>query len=74
MSQFRRLWAAAGAAVGLLCGSPAFAHLTPNSEVQMAIGRESIRADVIVPQGEYAYATGNPVSNDARSLARNSLS
>ena len=35
----------------------------------MAIGRESIRADVIVPQGEYAYATGNPVSNDARSLA-----
>ncbi|WP_295634358.1 HupE/UreJ family protein [Novosphingobium sp.] len=56
------------AAIVLLCGSPAAAHLTPNSEVQMAIGHSSIRADVIVPQGEYAFATGNPVSNDARSL------
>ena len=68
MSRFLRLWTAAGAAVGLLCGSPAFAHLTPNSEVQLAIGHSAIRADVIVPQGEYAYATGNPVGNDARSL------
>ena len=69
MSRFLRLWTAAGAAVGLLCGSPAFAHLTPNSEVQLAIGHSAIRADVIVPQGEYAYATGNPVGNDARSMA-----
>ena len=49
--------------------APAMAHLTPNSEVQLAIGHEAIRADVIVPQGEYAYATGNPTGNDPRSLA-----
>jgi hypothetical protein len=52
-----------------LCTVPAAAHLTPNSEVQLAIGHNSIRADVIVPQGEYAYATGNPVGNDVGSLA-----
>ena len=68
MSWIGWLWALT-AAIGLLSGSPATAHLTPNSEVQMAIGHDSIRADVIVPQGEYAYATGNPVGNDARSLA-----
>ena len=67
MSRIGWLWALT-AAIGSLSGSPATAHLTPNSEVQMAIGHDSIRADVIVPQGEYAYATGNPVGNDARSL------
>ena len=69
MSRLGRLWVAAGAMVLLLCGSPAVAHFTPNSEVQLAIGHGAIRADVIVPQGEYAYATGNPVANDTRSLA-----
>jgi len=53
----------------MLAASPAAAHLTPNSEVQLAIGHDAVRADVIVPQGEYAYATGNPVGNDLRSLA-----
>ena len=52
-----------------LYAAPATAHLTPNSEVQLAIGHDAIRADVIVPRGEYAFATGNPVGNDARSLA-----
>ena len=69
MSRLGLLWAAVAAAIALLGGSPAAAHLTPNSEVQMAIGHSSIRADVIVPQGEYAFATANPVGNDARSLA-----
>jgi hypothetical protein len=68
VSRLRLLWAVVATAIVLLCGSPAAAHLTPNSEVQLAIGHSSIRADVIVPQGEYAFATGNPVGNDARSL------
>jgi hypothetical protein len=69
MSLSGRLWAIAIAAFGLLWTSAAAGHLTPNSEVQLAIGHSAIRADVIVPQGEYAYATGNPVGNDRRSLA-----
>jgi hypothetical protein len=51
-------------------GQPAAAHLTPNSEVGLAIGSNTVDADIIVPQGEYAYATGNPVGNDVISLAQ----
>lgn len=40
---------------------PAGAHLTPNSEIVLMVGEGWVRADITVPQGEYAYATGNPV-------------
>lgn len=56
--------------IALFAASPAAAHLTPNSEVGLSIGTDSVSADIIVPQGEYAYATGNPISNDAASLGR----
>ena len=49
--------------------APAAAHLTPNSEVQLDIGDGSVSTDIIVPQGEYAYATGNPVDGGAQSRA-----
>lgn len=60
-----------GMLLALLFGltAPAAAHLTPNSEVQLDIGDGSVSADIIVPQGEYAYATGNPVDRGARSVA-----
>lgn len=54
----------------LVAATPAAAHLTPNSEIGFVIAPEAISADIIVPQGEYAFATGNPVGNDAASLAR----
>lgn len=52
-----------------LCSVPAAAHLTPNSEVQLDRRGSEVRADIIVPQGEYAYATGNPVDGSSASLA-----
>ena len=48
---------------------PASAHLTPNSEVNVDFGSDRIVVDVIIPQGEYGYATGNPITNDPQSLA-----
>jgi hypothetical protein len=52
-----------------LCPLPAAAHLTPNSEVRLEPRSGQIRADIIVPLGEYAYATGNPVDGSPASLA-----
>ncbi len=49
---------------------PAAAHLTPNSEVKFAFGGGHVTADIIIPQGEYAAATGNPTGNDRQSLQR----
>jgi hypothetical protein len=48
---------------------PAAAHLTPNSEVQLDPRQNEVLADIIVPRGEYAYATGNPVDGSPASLA-----
>ena len=59
----RRLWLL----LALLFAAPAAAHLTPNSEVRLDFGERAVTADIIVPQGEYAYATGNPVTDDAAS-------
>ena len=57
-------------------GAKAHAHLTPNSEVRLTFADGQVLADIIVPQGEYAFATGNPVDNSerARELARRYLS
>lgn len=48
----------------------AYAHLTPNSEVQIDFGRDRVVLDIIIPQGEYAFATGNPVLNTPVSVSR----
>ena len=60
------------AALATLIASPALAHLTPNSEVRLTVGRGYVLADIIVPQGEYAYATDNPVTQEvaARDIAQ----
>ena len=50
------------------CGVPAAAHLTPNSEIGLAIQPGGVDADIIIPQGEYGYATGNPVGNEPQAL------
>jgi HupE / UreJ protein len=47
-----------------------WAHLTPNSEVRVDFGSDRVVMDIIIPQGEYAYATGNPLRNDQQSVAR----
>jgi hypothetical protein len=49
--------------------SAAEAHLTPNSEVNLTIRAGSVSADIIVPQGEYGYATGNPVGDQPGAVA-----
>ena len=51
-------------------GGPLSAHLTPNSEITLVIRADGVSADIFVPQGEYGYATGNPVGNDADSVVR----
>ncbi len=57
-------------AASLISGvRPAFAHLTPNSEIKLRIERSEVVADVVIPKGEYAFATGNPIGEDTRSLA-----
>ena len=52
-----------------LCALPAAAHLTPNSEIRLDPRGRMVVADIIVPRGEYAYATGNPVDGTPASLA-----
>lgn len=51
---------------------PAAAHLTPNSEVRLAFARHLVIADVAIPLGDYALASGNRAGNDpaARAAAR----
>jgi HupE / UreJ protein len=66
----RWFWLPLLAAMLLFAGSPARAHLTPNSEVNIDFGQREAVADIIIPQSEYAFATGNPVSNDPASLAK----
>jgi hypothetical protein len=67
----RRGWLAewALALLLMLAAAPAAAHLTPNSEVVLSIGADAVTADIIVPQGEYAYATGRPIDGSPRSIA-----
>lgn len=48
---------------------PALAHLTPNSEIRLNFAPGAVTADVIVPQAEFAYATGLATDNRPQSLA-----
>lgn len=53
-----------------LAASPALAHLTPNSEIRLDFAPGAVRADVIVPQAEFSYATGLPANSSPAALAR----
>lgn len=53
----------------LVLTAPLAAHSTPNSEVRLSVTGKSVTADIIVPRGEYAVATGHAVDGSARSLA-----
>ncbi len=59
----------AGWLVLLLWGAAASAHLTPNSEVNIDFGQHEAVADIIIPLGEYSFATGNPGSNTRAGIA-----
>jgi hypothetical protein len=59
------------AALTLLClGSAAQGHLTPNSEIRLDFAPGLVKADVVVPQAEFGYATGLATDNRPESLAR----
>ena len=47
--------------------TPATAHLTPNSEIRLRFEPGVLRADVLIPEAEYRFATGRPV-NDLANL------
>src|SRR6476646_11301087 len=53
-----------------LIAAPATAHLTPNSDVQIDFGQREALMDVIIPLGEYGYATGKSIDRSAVSLAQ----
>ncbi|MES2303741.1 MAG: HupE/UreJ family protein [Pseudomonadota bacterium] len=65
-----RLIRTALALVLALLSGPALAHLTPNSEIRLAFAPGAVTADVVVPQGEFAYATGLATDNRPDSLAK----
>ena len=52
-----------------LLAAPALAHLTPNSEIRLRFEPGAVRADVLIPAAEYAYATGRR-AHDALAIAR----
>jgi hypothetical protein len=54
--------------LSLLLGQPALAHLTPNSEIRLRFEPGAVRADVLIPLAEYAYATGGD-AQDGDALA-----
>ncbi|MBX7483459.1 HupE/UreJ family protein [Qipengyuania qiaonensis] len=51
-----------------IIAAPLAAHSTPNSEVRLSVLDETVIADIIVPRGEYAFGTGNPVDSSDHSL------
>lgn len=53
-----------------LAAAPALAHLTPNSEIRLSFAPGAVTADVVVPQAEFAYATGLATDNLTASLAK----
>ena len=52
----------------VLLSAPATAHLTPNSEIRLRFEPGVVRADVLIPLAEYAYAT-NRDARDSRELS-----
>ena len=56
------------AALIAILAAPLAAHSTPNSEVRLTVSEGRVVADIIVPQGEYAFGSGNPVGGSPRSI------
>lgn len=65
-----RVWRRLLLALLVLWAPPALAHLTPNSEIRLNFAPGAVTADVIVPQAEFAYATGLATDNRPDSLAK----
>ena len=62
-----RLVATLIALVVALLALPAAAHLTPNSEIRLRFEPGVLRAEVLIPEAEYRFATGRP-TNDLTNL------
>jgi hypothetical protein len=58
MTELRRIAAIVLAFALTLLAPPAWAHLTPNSEIRLRFEPGALRADVLIPVAEYRYATG----------------
>lgn len=56
------------AALIAILAAPLAAHSTPNSEVRLTVSEDKVVADIIIPQGEYAFGSGNPVDGSPRSI------
>ena len=44
---------------------PAAAHLTPNSEIRLHFEPGVLRAEVLIPEAEYRFATARPANDIA---------
>ena len=62
-----RLVATLIAVLVTLLALPAAAHLTPNSEIRLHFEPGVLRADVLIPEAEYRFATSRP-ANDLATL------
>ncbi len=62
------LWWLMGMLFLVLFAGPLSAHSTPNAEVRLSAEGDGVVADIVIPRGEYAFATGHPVTGDDRSL------
>ena len=62
-----RLLATFIAVLCALTALPAVAHLTPNSEIRLHFEPGVLRAEVLIPEAEYRFATGRP-ANDVTNL------
>ncbi len=58
-----------GVALMLAAALPAAAHLTPNSEVRLEFRPSDIAADIVIPKGDFALASGLATTNDPAALA-----
>lgn len=62
--------AACFAALLLICtAAPAVAHSSPNSQITLDLSPGAIAAEIIIPQGDYAAATGIGVMNSPEMIA-----
>ena len=69
MIELRRLAVVVLAILVSLTALPAAAHLTPNSEIRLRFEPGALRADVLIPAAEYAYATSQPADDKPATLA-----
>lgn len=58
MGDFRLVRLIAALFAAIIAASPAAAHLTPNSEIQLQIGQHDVVVEVAIPLSEVEYAMG----------------